>query len=535
MPFAVGMGKLDFLGKAYSYATGFVSEKVLGKTKSLKENYVRESLYSTRAENNYFERGLEVVSALRAAKKFKKPEYGEIALSKFEALKRELSKKDDAGALATDIWMNVEAYQTTGDENYAKTAKKDADVLVDEMIGDLGFVTKGKESHAEDQLMAASVLLQLYELYPKAENYRTKAECILEFFAKRHAKRDGEIRETLGVEFENGLKFMDASQKNASGAGKRQAYLKNLTALTYMNAHRVTSKYGPEAKRFFSNSDKSLLLYSEASRAFKMEEYSKSYNELLKKELDAPKSSSASKLAGVMGVPAFDVEPADPGLFREMLWVNFAAALGVGFVGTILPFYMSSVAGLGAISYGVSLAATCAANVATLPYIGKLADRVGKKAVLAAGLGAYALSIVATPWSIGNYGAAGLFASQIARGVSGSTAGPIVSSLVTDTVPAGKKTEALSKSATAFSLGYAGGSFSSGFVYEFMKTGSELSKAAPFLTAAVLPAALAVKLYSGYRKNMEKRRVLDSIFNESGHIGRECEPVTGPVQQACAV
>lgn len=527
------MGRLDFLGKAYSYAKDFVSGKVLGKTnKSSKENYVQESLsYSARAENDdYFERGLGVACAFRAAKKSGKPEYGDIALSKFEALKSELSK-DEAGALATDIWMNVEAYQATGDAKYARAAKEDADVLVEELIGDLRFARAGKkrlESKAEDQLLAASALLQLYEL-SNVENYRKKAEDLLDFFYKRHSDGKGKIAESMDVEAKGGtLRYVPAGGKLGT------AYLNNLAAIAYMNAHRVTGKYGEEAKRFFGHSDKSLLLYSEANRSFKMKEYSRKYGELLKRELESPKRS-ASDTAGVIGEPAFNVEPDDPGLFREMLGVNFAAALGVGFVGTILPFYMSSVAGLGAISYGISLAATCAANVVTLPYIGKLADRAGKKAVLAAGLGAYALSILATPWSIENYATAGLFATQIARGVSGSTAGPIVSSLVTDAVPASRKTEALSKSATAFSLGYAGGSFSSGFVYEFMKnTGSEIGKLAPFIAAAALPAVMSVKLYSGYKKNQLRRKTLDSIFSETPAV-RECEPAVESTIRACAV
>ncbi len=539
LPSAVGMGKLDFLGRAYSYAKGFVSEKVLGKTmKSLKENYVRESIYSARPENNYFERGLDVVSAFRAAKKFGKPEYGEIALSKFEALKKELSKKDEAGALAADIWMNVEAYQSTGDANYVRAAKKDADVLVDEMMGDLGFVTRGKESHAEDQLLAASALLQLYELYPKAEKYRTKAEGILEFFARRHAKQYGGIRETLDVEFENGLKFTDASsQKSADDSGKKQAYLKNLTALTYMNAHRVTSKYGTEAKRFFSHSDKSLLLYSEASRSFKMEEYSKSYEELLKKELDAdPKVPSASNLVGVIGEPAFKVEPADAGLFREMLGVNFAAALGVGFVGAILPFYMTSAVGIDAMWYGISIGATCLANVVTQPYLGKLADRLGEKTVLAAGLAAYAGAILLTPGGIANYREMGLLLTSMARGVSASATGPPMSSLVSKAVPASQRSEAFAKTGAMYSAGYAVSSFVSEPLYEHLKSASELGKFVPFAAAAFLPAALALKVYSSYRKNVEKWRTLDSIFDEAGPPETECEPVSKPpVQLACAV
>lgn len=532
LPSALDMGKLGFLSRAYSYAKEFVSEKVLGKTtKSLKENYVRESLYSARAENNnYFERGLEVVSAFRAAKKFGKPEYGEIALSKFEALKKELSK-DEAGALATDIWMNVEAYQATGDEKYARVAKEDADVLVDELIGDLRFARAGKKSlvsRAEDQLTAASALLQLYEL-SKVENYRRKAEDLLDFFSKRHAAgAKGKIYESLKVDVNDG-----SIRYASDGRQSPEAHIRDLAAVAYMNAHRITGNYAEEAKRFFDNSGKSLLLYSEASRSFKMKEYSKKYNELLKQEL-VQSANSVQNAAAAINAPAFNVEPADPGLFREMLGVNFAAALGVGFVGTILPFYMSSVAGLGAVSYGVSLAATCLANVATLPYIGRLADRVGKKTVLATGLAAYAASIVLTPWSIANYKEAGLLLSQIARGVSGSAAGPIVSSLVTDAAPASKKTEALSKSATAFSGGYAVGSFSSGFVYEYMKTGSELGKFAPFLAAAVLPAAMSVKLYSSYRRNQLRRKTLDSIFSDTQTV-RECEPSVAEQVQVCAV
>lgn len=514
----------NFLNRAYSYA----KDTFFGKTtSSLKEKYTADYFSQPRpAYGGYFERGLEVVSAFRAAKKYGKPVYSEVALSKFEALRNELSK-DEGTHLATDIWLNVEAYQTTGDENYAKAAKKDADVLVDGMMGDLGFVTRGKESHAEDQLLSASALLQLYELYPKAENYKTKAEGILAFFEKRHAKKDGGVRDTLEVEFENnGLRFRDVSK---NGNNSRSAYLKNLAALTYMNAHRITSKYGAEAKRFFSYSDKSLLLYSEASKAFKMKEYSKSYGELMKHELDTP-TPSASNLAGVIGEPAFNVEPADPGLFRELLGVNFAAALGIGFVGTILPFYMASVAGIGATWYGISLGATCLANVVTQPYIGKLADRVGEKTVLAAGLAAYAGSILLTPGSIANYKEVGLVLTSMARGVSGSAAGPPMSSLVSKAVPASQRAEAFGKMGTSYSAGYAVSSFASGPVYEHMKMASELGNFVPFVAAAFLPAALAVKLYSGYRKKALRIKTLDSIFGET-KTEWECEPPVA-VEQA---
>lgn len=516
----------NFLNRAYSYA----KDKFFGKTTSLKEKYTVDYFSRQKpAGENYFERGLEVVSAFRAAKKYGKPVYSEIALSKFDALQKELSKDEGAHHLATDIWLNVEAYQATGDENYARAAKKDADVFVDGMLGDLGFVTRGKESHAEDQLLSASALLQLYELYPKAENYKTKAEGILDFFEKRHAKKDGGVRDTLEVELENnGLRFRDVSK---NGNDNKSVYLKNLAALTYMNAHRITSKYGPEAKRFFSYSDKSLLLYSEASKAFKMKEYSKSYGELLKHELGDPESSSASNLAGVIGEPAFNVEPADPGLFRELLGVNFAAALGIGFVGTILPFYMASVAGIGATWYGISLGATCLANVVTQPYIGKLADRVGEKTVLAAGLAAYAGSILLTPGSIANYQELGLVLTSMARGVSGSAAGPPMSSLVSKAVPASQRAEAFAKMGTAYSAGYAVSSFASGPVYEHMKLVSEFGNFVPFVAAAFLPAALAVKLYSGYRKKALRMKTLDSIFGET-KTEWECEPPAAVEQAA---
>lgn len=501
---------MNLLKGAYTYLAGKI-EDVSGKRK---ERYVEGFFHSQQPvkKDGYFDKGLEVAVAFRSAKKYRKPEYMQAALSAFESLKAEFSDKNDAGSIATDIWMNIEAYQATGEDDYVRAAKKDAEALV-KMMRDFTFVKHTGDAsvvNAEDQLMAASALLQLYELYPKAEKYREKAEGILKFFADRHAKDDGKIVERLKVKINE--KTLETIYEPDGAACGKPRYLGNLAAIAYLNAQRVTNKYADEAKKFFELSDKSVLIYSEARAAFKTGEYAGAYKELLKREMRAP-NHSAGNLAGVVGAPAFEVESLDPKLYRDMLCTSLVATIGMGFMGSVAPFYATAL-GLSATAYGASVAASFLASTLALPYIGRLADRIGRKTMLAAGLAAYSASVLLTPWAMENYGELGLYASQVARAVAGSAPGPIISSLVTDGVPPSKKTEGLSWSTGMQSLGYAGGSLFTGPGYEYMNAASGVEKYLPFAAAAIFPIAMAAQTYASYKNNKLRRERLEAIFKE---------------------
>lgn len=505
---------MGLLKNAYTYLAKKV-EDFSGKTK---EKYIQEFVVcpQTSTKDEYFGKGLNVAVAFRSAKKYGKREYMQAALSKFEALESEFSNKKDSGALATGIWTNVEAYQATGDGKYARAAKKGADVLVKERMDGFRFVKSWTgdepELRAEDQLLAASALLQLYELYPKAERYREKAEGILNFFAEEHAKEGGKIVEKLKATVKRNL----TTVYEPNGKDERQAYLKNLAAVAYLNAQRITGKYEQEAKKFFELSDKSLLIYSEASRAFDgKKEYSKRYGELRKREMEGPTFSSVENAAGMMGTPAFDVEPEDPKLFREMLAVGAALAFGGGLVWAIMPF-LPAIGALGAAeaakAYALSATINCVANAAALPFAGRAADKYGKKKVLGIGVPLYAASIAATPWLIENYAALGLQVASVVRGASGALPGPALSSLVTEALPPSKRAQALSDSQMAYTVGYGGGSFFGGLAYN---AASNFGKYAPFAAAAALPALAIVRPLRNHRKARQRRKTLEAVFGEN--------------------
>lgn len=313
----------SFLGKAGTTAGGYLSEKfsdLYGKTESAKKNYARDfytaskkksyvgEFYSTKTEQDYFQKSLGVAAAFRSAKRFHDPTSWKIAISRFETLKREFSED---GAIAEDLLINIEAYQTTGDGRYAGQTKKDADELIARETG--------VKSQPEEQLLAASALLRLYEflkggtMSPRAfqdsdaENYRSKAEEMLGNFSKKN------------------------SGKNAGSPR-----LKNLAAMAYMDAHRITGKYEQKAREFFESSDKSLLLYSEAASTFG-KKYAKAYKELVK---SLPEPSSENVYA-TLNEPPSDL----PSYFgRAATW------FGRQFLRAGLPVAKTAVYGLGGVA-----------------------------------------------------------------------------------------------------------------------------------------------------------------------------------------
>lgn len=295
----------------YTAAKAYLSEKfddLSGKTESNLKTYVQQYFSNPRhVGGDYFERGLEVAVAFRSAKRFHNPEQWKNALSKFEELKTEFSGGGTM-PLAVDLWANTEAYKATGDEGYVSRAKKDADALV--------LCEKKADEKPEDELMAASSLLRLYEalkdglILPRAikdseaESYKKKAEGLLDgFVAKKTARK------------------------------QQPAGLEKLAARAYMDAHRVTGKYELEAKEFFESSDKSSLLYSEADKAFG-KEYTKAYRELMK---NLPEPSCENVYA------ALNESPSDlPSYFGRA-----AAGAGRLILGAGLPVAKKAVYGIG--------------------------------------------------------------------------------------------------------------------------------------------------------------------------------------------
>ncbi|RPF25544.1 EmrB/QacA subfamily drug resistance transporter [Streptomyces sp. Ag109_G2-6] len=94
-------------------------------------------------------------------------------------------------------------------------------------------------------------------------------------------------------------------------------------------------------------------------------------------------------------------EPLIPfALFRDRNFTAMTALVGlvsVAMLGLVLPFnlYLQSVLGLSAIKAGLVLAPSSLVSMTVGPFAGRLADRIGGKSVLLAGLACYAAGIVA--------------------------------------------------------------------------------------------------------------------------------------------
>lgn len=160
-------------------------------------------------KENYFRDGLRIAGSFGRAKKFGNPDFAKEAISRFEKLQDKL--RTDAGpfAYATDLSLNLEAYQATGKERYARQAGRNADALA--------VLDVAKPSETEDKLMAASALLKYYEL-SKEEVYKKKAEELLS-----------------GVEVKCGNKFQ-----------------RKLAHIAYSDADKIVGGFESEKKLFES-------------------------------------------------------------------------------------------------------------------------------------------------------------------------------------------------------------------------------------------------------------------------------------------
>lgn len=318
------------LMQVFSAAKDAVSEALLGKTKALREKYAGSYCNTApwKERTDVFERCLDTASTYRSVREFNN--WGFLwlengAVARRLALKKSLSGKTDAKSRAARLWTNMEAYKELGETDYIGSMKEDADALVHMVSDPYQFVASNRESRAENHLLAASALLQFYELLhrhlklPIGAKYRETAETLLDLFKERHVDSDnnGEIADALKIDVLDGK----ATRIRYDDTGKRNPQLKKLAAIAYMNAYRVTGKYETEARQFFEASDKSLLMCSEAANAFRTREQSDKYLKLLKSELEDPKFS-AENFAGVINKPVFDATPTKPAVLKKLIDQN---------------------------------------------------------------------------------------------------------------------------------------------------------------------------------------------------------------------
>ena len=140
----------------------------------------------------------------------------------------------------------------------------------------------------------------------------------------------------------------------------------------------------------------------------------------------------------------------------------FSSMLGVGIIVPFLPLYARSL-GASALVMGLIFSAFSFTRTLSMPYVGMLSDRHGRRRFLIVGLAGYAvlalaLAVANTPWElVANRALQGIFAGMII---------PVSMALVADITPAGREGVSFGSFNTALLLGFGVGPLIGGVVYD---------------------------------------------------------------------
>jgi len=155
---------------------------------------------------------------------------------------------------------------------------------------------------------------------------------------------------------------------------------------------------------------------------------------------------------------------------------TFISMLGVGVIVPILPDYAKGL-GASALTIGLIFSAFSATRALTVPYVGALSDRTGRKRFLLIGLIGYAALAVALVWT---HTPAGLVANRAVQGIFAAMVLPVALALTADLAPGGYEGRMFGNFNTWFLLGFGMGPLLGGWAYDL--AGIE----ANFLLMAVL-------------------------------------------------
>jgi len=137
--------------------------------------------------------------------------------------------------------------------------------------------------------------------------------------------------------------------------------------------------------------------------------------------------------------------------------------LGVGIIVPVLPLYAKTI-GANGIWLGAIFAGFSVARAVAMPFVGKLSDRKGRKAFIAAGLFLYALSAIGYVFS---HSAFFLLTVRIFQGLSSAMIVPVAMAYVGDISPKDKEGSYLGKFNVALFLGFGLGPLLGGFLQDF--------------------------------------------------------------------
>ena len=192
----------------------------------------------------------------------------------------------------------------------------------------------------------------------------------------------------------------------------------------------------------------------------------------------------------MMGHPGVRVR-----VFSALFFATATAMLGLGIIAPILPLYAKTFAASG-VEIGLVFTAFSISRALLGPFVGRLSDHVGRKSLMLAGLGIYAVISVLyvladSLWELGLF--------RFLQGIGSVMVGPLAQAYVGDMTPSGKEGRYMNAFYASQFLGIGIGPLLGGFIgaawsYEsaFLVMGG-LSLLSVLLVAITVPVDRATK------------------------------------------
>ena len=192
----------------------------------------------------------------------------------------------------------------------------------------------------------------------------------------------------------------------------------------------------------------------------------------------------------MMGHPGATVR-----VFSALFFATATAMLGLGIIAPILPLYAKTFAASG-VEIGLVFTAFSISRALLGPFVGRLSDHVGRKSLILAGLGIYAVISVLyvsadSLWELGLF--------RLLQGIGSVMVGPLAQAYVGDMTPSGKEGRYMNAFYASQFLGIGFGPLLGGFIgaawsYEcaFLVMGG-LSLLSILLVAITVPVDHATK------------------------------------------
>jgi DHA1 family multidrug resistance protein-like MFS transporter len=178
----------------------------------------------------------------------------------------------------------------------------------------------------------------------------------------------------------------------------------------------------------------------------------------------------------------------------------FVSMLGVGIIVPFLPLYARQM-GASAFVMGAIFSSFSLARGLTMPYVGSLSDRHGRKIFIIIGLLGYALLAVALIWASSPWE---LVLNRVLQGVFAAMVLPVSMALVADLTPSGQEGVIFGGFNTYFLLGFAVGPLIGGVTYDYIGLSANFLLMAGLSFTSLLMVLFLVREPKKVRKAVDK-------------------------------